>query len=217
MGEISQLNDLDLAALVSSKICHDAIGSMTAIGFGLDVLDEDEDDEEQRENALAMIRNGAGAITAKVQFARLAFGAAGSSGFEIDLQEAQSVGSQLCREAKKSTRSSGPVIMRLSQKNHVKLLLNLVAISMGTVPRGGTLHIAVEGDKATPVFTIKAVGPKARVPEGLVDLVNVTPQEEVDARSIQSYFAGRIAKAIGAKVEIGMDGDDVLISVGFNS
>ena len=47
MGDFTQLSDLDLAALVASKICHDAIGPMTAIGFGLDVLDEEDDDEQQ--------------------------------------------------------------------------------------------------------------------------------------------------------------------------
>ena len=45
---IIRLSDLDLAALVSSKICHDAIGPMTAIGFGLDVLDEEDDEEAAR-------------------------------------------------------------------------------------------------------------------------------------------------------------------------
>ena len=215
MGDITQLNDLDLAALVASKICHDAIGPMTAIGFGLDVLDEDDDDDEQQETALSMIRNGVGSITAKLQFSRLAFGAAGSSGFEIDLQEAQAVARNYVEGDGKQKVEWNCTVASMP-KNHVKLLLNLVAISMGTIPRGGVISVNIEGDKDCPGISIKTSGPKARVPAGIVDLVNCTPAEEVDARSIQPYFAGRVAAEIGASIKIAMDGEDVLLSVSFS-
>ncbi len=215
MGDFAKLSDLDLAALVASKICHDAIGPMTAIGFGLDVLDEDEDDEEQREGARSMIRNGVSTITSKLQFSRLAFGAAGSSGFEIDLQDAQAVARNYVESDNKHTVEWNCTIATLP-KNHVKLLLNLVAIAMGTVPRGGTITINIDGDKGRPAFVIKTSGPKARVPAGIVDLVNCSPAEEVDARSIQPYFAGRVAIETGAKISITMDGEDVLLSAIFS-
>ncbi len=215
MGDFAELSDLDLAALVASKICHDAIGPMTAIGFGLDVLDEDEDDEEQRESALSMIRNGVSTITSKLQFSRLAFGAAGSSGFEIDLQDAQAVARNYVESENKHKIEWNCTIATLP-KNHVKLLLNLVAVSMGTVPRGGVITINIDGDNDRPSFMIKTSGPKARVPAGIVDLVNCSPTEEVDARSIQPYFAGRVAIATGANITIAMDGEDVLLNATFS-
>ena len=216
MGEITQLNDLDLAALVASKICHDALGPMTAIGFGLDVIDEDDDDdEEQLESAMSMIRNGVRAITAKVEFARLAFGAAGSSGLEIDQQEAQSVARKYVEIDGKHKVEWKSALATLP-KNHVKLLLNLVAISASTIPAGGSINVNIDGDKEKPSFTIDTSGRKARVPEGIADLVNCTPEEEVDARSIQPYFAGRIAKAIGARVSIDMDGEGVRLVASFS-
>ncbi len=215
MEKITQLSDVDLAALVSSKICHDAIGPMTAIGFGLDVLDEEDDDEEQNENALSMIRNGVAMITAKLQFSRLAFGAAGSSGFEIDLQEAQNVARNYV-EGDRKHRLEWTTDLATLPKNHVKLLLNLIAMATGTVPRGGEIRVVIEGDKERPQIRIETIGEKARVPAGMVDLVNCTPTEEVDARSIQPYFAGRIARAIGADVSIEMQGDNVLLAARFS-
>jgi histidine phosphotransferase ChpT len=213
MGEFSQLSDLDLAALVSSKICHDAIGPMTAIGFGLDVLDED-DDDEQHEMALTMLRNGISAITAKLQFARLAYGAAGSSGFEIDLQEVKTVARNYVESDKKHKVEWTSSIATLP-KNHVKLLLNLVAIAVSTVPRGGVIAVTVEGEMDHPKILLRASGPMARVPVGIVDLINCSPAEDVDARSIQPYFAGRIAKATGADISLEMAGDDVLLLARF--
>ncbi len=215
MGEINQLSDIDLAALVSSKICHDAIGPMTAVGFGLDVLEEDEDDEEQRDSALSMIRNGVGAITAKVQFARLALGAAGSSGLEVDLKEAQSVACKYV-ESDKKHQVDWQCSLATLPKNHVKLLLNLVAISMGTVPRGGKIAIDIKEDAGQPQFTIRTSGPKARIPAGVVELISGTQQEDVDARSIQPYFTGRVAKATSADVSITMEGEGVILAVSFS-
>ena len=39
--------DLDLAALISSKICHDVIGPVGAIYNGLEILDEDDEYRSQ--------------------------------------------------------------------------------------------------------------------------------------------------------------------------
>src|SRR3954468_22323744 len=84
------LDSLDLAALLCSRVCHDIISPVGAIINGLEVLDED-NGEEMREFAFTLIRKSAGQASAKLQFARLAFGAAGSAGAEIDLADAEKV------------------------------------------------------------------------------------------------------------------------------
>ena len=42
MGQRANPTDLELAALISSKICHDVIGPVGAIYNGLEILDEDD-------------------------------------------------------------------------------------------------------------------------------------------------------------------------------
>jgi histidine phosphotransferase ChpT len=208
MNQLTQLGDLDLAALVSSKVCHDAIGPMTAIGFGLDTIDDD--DDETRISAIGLIRDGVGKITAKLQFARLAFGAAGSSGYEINVGEVESVARSYVEiEGKhKLEWHSEPASL---PKNQVKLLLNLVAIALSTVPRGGTIFVAVTGSGGRNDLMLRCTGPAPRIPNGVLDLVNGTPAEEVDARSIQPYFAGRVARSSGFDVGIELEGDAVII------
>ena len=56
MGQRANPTDLELAALISSKICHDVIGPVGAIYNGLEILDED-DDQEAKNYALDVIRN----------------------------------------------------------------------------------------------------------------------------------------------------------------
>src|SRR6202043_3713780 len=77
---------LDLAALLCSRVCHDLISPVGAIVNGLEVLD-DNPKPEDREFALDLIRKSAKTASARLQFCRLAFGAAGSAGAQIDRVE----------------------------------------------------------------------------------------------------------------------------------
>lgn len=70
MNQADAISDLDLAALISSKICHDVIGPVGAIYNGLEILDED-DDKDSQTYALDVIRNVTEQASARLQFARL--------------------------------------------------------------------------------------------------------------------------------------------------
>src|SRR3974390_70360 len=71
------LEALDLAALLCSRVCHDLISPAGAIVNGLEVLDESKD-EETKTFALNLIKKSARTASARLQFCRIAFGAAGS-------------------------------------------------------------------------------------------------------------------------------------------
>src|SRR5262249_19860931 len=94
MGQHANPTDLERAALISSKSRHDVIGPVGAIYNGLEILDED-DDEEPKSYALDVIRNVTEQASARLQFARFAFGAAGSAGAMIDLNTAEQISRQL--------------------------------------------------------------------------------------------------------------------------
>src|SRR5215211_7135056 len=79
---------LELAALLCSRVCHDLISPVGAIVNGLEVLD-DAKNPDDREFALDLIRKSAWKASAKLQFCRLAFGAAGSAGAQIDTGDAE--------------------------------------------------------------------------------------------------------------------------------
>src|SRR5437588_1022303 len=82
---------LDLAALLCSRVCHDLISPTGAIVNGLEVLDEKESDQETKNFALDLIKKSARTASARLQFCRLAFGAAGSAGAQIDLGDAHAM------------------------------------------------------------------------------------------------------------------------------
>ena len=103
---ILALDPMDLAALLCSRVCHDVISPVGAIVNGLEVL-EDETDPSMREVAMELIKKSANSASAKLQFCRLAFGAAGSVGATIDTGDAESVARGLLATEKTTLAWSG--------------------------------------------------------------------------------------------------------------
>src|SRR6201988_1270749 len=118
-----QPTDLEIAALISSKICHDVIGPVGAIYNGLEILDED-DDAEAKTYALHVIRNVTEQASARLQFARFAFGAAGSAGSQIELGTAEQISRGFIGKGKHNL--IWKAVPGHMPKDKAKLLLNMV-------------------------------------------------------------------------------------------
>lgn len=209
MPKLPELSALDLAALLASRVCHDIISPVGALANGLEVLDEDQG-EEMREFAMELITKSAKSASAKLKFSRLAFGASGSAGASIDTGEAQEV-VELYMEGEKANMTWEGV-RSLVPKNRVKLLLNLVLLSLGAIPRGGTLAIRVDGEGEMTTFSIRCSGLKARVPSDFVDMLNGTVDGDISAHGIQPYYTILLARECGMELTAKADGEDVVLA-----
>ncbi|HSI39724.1 MAG TPA: histidine phosphotransferase family protein [Xanthobacteraceae bacterium] len=201
------LDKLDLAALLCSRICHDVIGPVGAVVNGMEML-EDSDDPSQRAFALDHIAKSAREASARLQFARLAFGAAGSAGADIDLGDAAQVARGFIEDDR--TKLDWRVPRTLQPKNRVKLLLNLLVAAAGTVPRGGTVSVEALGEAG---YRIVTTGPKVLVPRHLSLLLEGGAPEGgvIDAHAIQPHYAGLLARAAGMAVSVDADFGSVRI------
>jgi histidine phosphotransferase ChpT len=209
MTERAQPTDLELAALISSKICHDVIGPVGAIYNGLEILDED-DNAEAKTYALDVIRNVTEQASARLQFARFAFGAAGSAGSQIDLGTAEQISRGLVGKSKHKLLWRGaPGQMA---KDKVKLLLNLIAAAITALPRGGEIEVAMPGSLERPTFLLRCKGQGARPPQYLADFVNGDQAPQLDAMSIQAYYTWRLASSSRMRLEITKEGADILLA-----
>src|SRR5205085_4082328 len=159
---------LELAALLCSRVCHDLISPVGAIVNGLEVLDDDPKPED-RDFALDLIRKSARTASARLQFCRLAFGAAGSAGAQIDVGDAQTMARGHLEDDK--TRLVWNLPRVLLPKNKVKLLLNMLVIAQQTIPRGGVLTVDATGEAETGGFRVAASGHNARMPQNIADLL----------------------------------------------
>src|SRR5476649_235299 len=151
----SPIESLDLAALLCSRVCHDLISPVGAIVNGLEVLEEGKD-EETKTFALDLIRKSANTASAKLQFCRIAFGAAGSAGAQIDLGDAQTIARGFLEDDKTKLAWNLPRV--LLAKNRVKLLLNMLLIAGQTIPRGGKLTVDPIGSGESLGLKVSAAG-----------------------------------------------------------
>jgi len=206
------LEGLDLAALLCSRVCHDLISPVGAIVNGLEVM-EDGKDEETKTFALDLIKKSIKTASARLQFCRIAFGAAGSAGAQIDLGDAESVARGFLEDDK--TKLAWNVPRVLLAKNRVKLLLNMLVIAGQTISRGGALTVEAVGSGDTMGFKVTAAGAStvAKISPAVPDLLaGGSHGGSVDAHAIQPYYTGLLARQCGLSVAIAMDGDAVAVT-----
>lgn len=200
------LSDLDLAALLCSKVCHDVISPVGAIANGLEVL-EDEQDAEMREIAFDLVRRSSVQASAKLQFCRIAFGAAGSATSSIDTGDAEDVARKFIGNDKVTLEWEIPREIR--PKNQVKLMLNLVMLANSSIPRGGMITMGVSEGGG---LTARAEGKNAKVPEKTLVMLEGDAQEDaMDARLAQVYYTLRLANECELDLTGAVAGEDTVM------
>jgi histidine phosphotransferase ChpT len=203
------LEGLDLAALLCSRVCHDLISPVGAIANGLEVMEEGKD-EETSKFAMDLIKKSAKTASAKLQFCRIAFGAAGSAGAQIDTGDAEKVSRGLMEDEKTKIAWNLPRV--LLAKNRVKLLLNMMLLAAQAIPRGGQITVDPIGSGDTVGFRISVAGTNAKVPQAIPGLLaGGSADHPVDAHAIQPFYTGLLAKTCGLSVAMALEGDAVVV------
>lgn len=192
------MTELEFSAFLVSKVCHDLVGPLGAVVNGLEVL-EDERDAAMRADALKIVTSSAAQALARLQFMRIAFGAAGSAGAELDLGEVHRLIDGIISGGRVSLDWNPPHANW--PKDWAKLLMNAALIGTDCLPRGGTLAITVGAEGTPPGFKIVATGQGARVAEDVEHALHGELHEH-DARGVQPVLAHRLAKGINAGLTI---------------
>lgn len=206
MIDLDQLSAADLSALLCSRICHDIISPVGAINNGLELLDEEGADEA----AMGLIRSSAITAAARLQFFRIAFGAAGSAGVQIDTGDAETVAKAWIANEKPEFEWSCD--RALLPKNQVKLILNLLVVANASIPRGGEIKCQID-DALTgePKINISASGRMMRIPQAFQDMYDGrTGEHPIDAHSVQFFYTMLLARETGMKLVL--DQNDELIT-----
>lgn len=194
------MTELEFSAFLVSRVCHDLVGPLGAVVNGLEVL-EDERDAAMRADALKIVTSSASQALARLQFLRIAFGAAGSAGAELDLGEVGRLISGLLSGGKVTLHWEAPHINW--PKDWAKLVMNATVIAVDCLPRGGTLRIETSQDPAVYGFRMVATGQNARIVEGIEKaLRGEAAESSYDARGVQPFLTYKLAKGVNAGLTI---------------
>jgi histidine phosphotransferase ChpT len=193
------MNDLEFAALLVSRVCHDLVSPVGAVVNGLEIL-EDERDAAMRADALKLVASSAELAAARLQFARIAFGAAGSSGAELDLNEVGRMVRGLLNGGKVEVDWQAAAVNW--PKDWAKLLMNAALLAADSLPRGGHVKVRTSADPSTPSFVVHASGQGARLHEDVEKAVRGEPVGTLDGRSIQPYLTHKLARSLNAGLTV---------------
>ena len=200
----------DLASLLCSRLCHDLMSPVGALNNGIELL-ADETDPEMREKCLELLADSARASANKLKFFRLAFGAAGGFGDEIDTFEAQTALEGVFG-AEKRIELGWMVTSDKLPKGAAKLLLNLALLAGDALVRGGRLDVGAENRDGEVELVIRAEGPRILLDPALREtLANGSSGETVEPRAAGAWLAHNLAAEAGGSIQLSDPESEVLL------
>ena len=200
---------LDLASLLCSRVCHDMLSPVGALSNGLELL-RDEKDPEMRKRCMELLEQSARASADKLKFFRLAFGAAGGFGQLVPVREARELIEVLIGDSGRITLD-WKVPSEELPKAAVKTLLNLAAIGLEALVRGGTLEVGAELRDGSSEIVIRAAGPRIAFDPTIGQALDGSlPPGELSSRTAPAAMIHQLAASVDGGVQW-HHGEDALV------
>lgn len=202
---MSRAPDLRLTELLTARLCHELIGPLAAVENGVELLlDQDHDlaeeqDHDLAEKELALVAESAHRTSSRLQFYRFAYGFGGSS-----IGAGQIAGPPPCELAARYFASTK---ITCHYRDHTRLLdlaqqklgCNLLLIGSEALARGGTLIL----DTAGPGLELEMAGEVVQLAPAQIEALSLaTPIELLTPRTVQAYYTGLLAQALGWRLAV---------------
>lgn len=186
----------DLAALVASRLCHDLISPIGAIGNGIELLSLD---LQPKSGEFVLLADSAAAANAKLRFFRLAFGHALREQ-KTSRAEIQPLLAEVYRSSRITLDWNSPTEL---PRPEAKLAFLMLLCGEHALPTGGTLAVLRDGVG----WTLRATSPRLRHDETLWSLLGTpAPKTALAPAQVQFPLAGAQLHALGrrAVVDVGV-------------
>ena len=197
---MNDIQTIDLAAMLCSRLCHDMLSPVGALNNGLELLAM-EDDPEMRKSVIALLEQSATTSTNKLKFFRLAFGAAGGFGERVDVSEPKALIDALVADKDKIEVHWAIETANLA-KPAVKVLLNFAQIAIDALVRGGTLDIGAEVRDGNSEIVVRATGTKIAFDENIGKAIDGSlDPSEITSRTAAAHMINLLAENSGGGLQ----------------
>src|SRR5271169_3971890 len=183
--------DLRLLALLSARLCHELSAPIGAVGNGVELLGENDPDFSSE--AWALVQDNARRAANQLRFYRFCYGFGG------DAAVTGPAPGELAAELFAGT----PIVCDYTERVRAlpldwqKLGCNLLLVGAEALVRGGRLVL----DTALTGLQLEVVGESAALAPGQVAPLRLeTSVGEVTSRTVQAYFSGLLARALGSRL-----------------
>lgn len=200
----------DLAALLCSRLCHDMLSPVGAVSNGLELL-ADEKDPEMRRRCFELLEQSARISADKLKFFRLAYGAAGGFGDAVPAEEPRALIAALV-SANERLQMEWAVSEASLPKPAVKVLLNLAAIAIDALIRGGTLAVGAESRDGATEIAVRASGPRVAFDATIGKALDGSLAEgELSGRTAPAHMIRLLAEEIGGGVQYALSAEALVM------
>lgn len=200
----------DLAALLCSRLCHDMLSPVGALSNGLELL-ADEKDPEMRRRCFELLEQSARISADKLKFFRLAYGAAGGFGDAVPTDEPRELIAGIVA-ANERLQLDWAVSEPMLPKPAIKVLLNLAAIGVDSLVRGGVLAVGAENRGRATEIAVRASGPKVAF-DGTIGkaLDGSLDEAELSGRTAPAHMVRLLTEELGGGVQYALSGEALIM------
>jgi len=202
--------ELAATQLLMSHLCHELVSPIGAINNGIEML-EDFDGNELTPEAVALIGQSGKAAAAKLRFYRLAYGSAGMAG-DLGLGHCAAVAAELLASDARVTLAwpAGDAVRLVP--GGPQLVLNLVVLAAGALPRGGKVEVAIAAGGGRGAVELVATGVGAKLSEP-VQAIAQGQERALDHNTIHAWYCQRLAARLGTTIALEAGSDRVRFAV----
>lgn len=181
-----------------------------ALSNGLELL-ADENNPEMRRRCLELLEQSAQISADKLKFFRLAYGAAGGFGEDVSSEEPRELIAALIRANERLELQWAVAEPRLP-KTAVKILLNLGAIAIDALVRGGTLAVGAERRDGATEIAVRAAGPRVAFDPAIGKALDGTLAEtELSGRTAPAHMIRLLAEEHGGGLQYAVTADALIM------
>jgi histidine phosphotransferase ChpT len=198
--------NLRVVELLCSRLCHDLISPVAALSNGLELLADDDGSGAQEISGLLTL--SAGQAAGRLMFFRTAYGLGGDHADALTIADVGSLVRGIL-DGDKTTLDWPDRTDRSLGRFGTKLLLNAAAIALESLPRGGRVALAIDGDNpVTLVLDASGAGAALRpeTEEGISESASIAV---LSPRSVHGYFTAWMARAHGGRLDVASRPDGV--------
>ena len=158
-----------------------------------------------RGEVIKLLEQSARQTSNRLQFFRLAFGAAGGFDSVIPLDEAEKAVRSFFSEGK-VTLNWQPDVREL-EKGALKILLNMTLLAGETLIRGGDLTVTAVNADGQVTMDVVANGERIIIQDKMVQaLTGELPEDAIDPKTVPAFLARQVAAEKGGRIEYQAEG-----------
>jgi histidine phosphotransferase ChpT len=192
----------DFAALIGSRICHDLIGPIGAIGNGVELLQMG---PAGKSPEVALIADSVANASARIRFFRLAFGS-GAGETQVARGEVETILADLSRGGRVAMTLTGPAVLA---RREVKLAFLAAQCLESALPFGGQVAM----DRAEKGWALTGRSPRLKVDPALWDLLaSPNPGANISPGHIHFALLGAEAQVQGRRLAVDLGATEIRIA-----